>query len=169
MRRFDFTSQDYLRDPASTLTRLRAAGPLVEVRFPIIGRIWITTSSEMASRVLKDSKTFTMRRDGALAGLRWWMPGWVRTLAVSMLSMDEPEHTRLREIVDEAFRRRAILDMEPRILAIADELADELFAEGSPADLVERYARKLPLAVICELLGLPRADRTRSSSPGPTA
>ena len=51
--------------------------------------------------------------------------------------------------------------MEPRIFAIADELAAELFADGSPADLVERYARKLPLSVICELLGLPRADRPR--------
>ena len=48
-----------------------------------------------------------------------------------------------------------------RIFAIADELAAELFADGSPADLVERYARKLPLSVISELLGLPRADRPR--------
>src|SRR5215208_5475229 len=78
-----------------------------------------------------------------------------------MLSMDEPDHTRLRSIVDEAFRRRAVLDMEPRILAIAEELAAELFAEGSPADLVERYARKLPLSVICELLGLPLQDREK--------
>ena len=78
-----------------------------------------------------------------------------------MLTMDEPDHTRLRSIVDEAFRRRAVLDMEPRILAIADELAAELFADGSPADLVERYARKLPLSVICELLGLPSEDRPR--------
>ena len=76
-----------------------------------------------------------------------------------MLTMDEPDHTRLRSIVDEAFRRRAILDMESRIVSIADELASELFTDGSPADLVERYARKLPLSVICELLGLPRADR----------
>jgi cytochrome P450 len=51
--------------------------------------------------------------------------------------------------------------MEPRILAIADELAGALFAAGSPADLVERYARRLPLAVICELLGLPEADRPK--------
>jgi cytochrome P450 len=86
------------------------------------------------------------------------MPGWIRTLAVSMLTMDEPDHTRLRSIVDEAFRRRAVLEMEPRILAMADELAADLFSDGSPADLVERYARKLPLSVICELLGLPRAD-----------
>ena len=161
MLRIDFTSQDYLRDPATGLARLRAAGPLVEVRFPIIGKTWITTTSELAGRVLKDSETFTMRKDGRVAGLRWWMPGWIRTLAVSMLTMDEPDHTRLRSIVDEAFRRRAVLEMEPRILAMADELAADLFSDGSPADLVERYARKLPLSVICELLGLPRADRPR--------
>jgi|SRR5262245_52302068 cytochrome P450 len=102
-----------------------------------------------------------MRKDGRVAGLRWWMPGWIRTLAVSMLTMDEPDHTRLPTIVDEAFRRRAVLEMEPRILAMADELAADLFTGGSPADLVERYARRLPLSVICELLGLPRADRRR--------
>ena len=78
-----------------------------------------------------------------------------------MLTMDEPDHTRLRNIVDEAFRRRAVLDMEPHIRVIADGLADQLFAEGSPADLVQRYARTLPLAVICELLGLPPADRPK--------
>jgi cytochrome P450 len=133
----------------------------VEVRFPIFGRVWIPTTSDLAARVLKGSETFTMRKNGAVAGLRWWMPAWVRALAVSMLSMDEPDHTRLRSIVDEAFRRRAVLGMEPRILAIADELAAELFADGGPADLVERYARKLPLSVICELLGLPDADRPR--------
>jgi cytochrome P450 len=161
MLHMDFTSQEYLRDPASGLAKLRAAGPVVQVRFPIIGKTWITTTSDLAGRVLKDSETFTMRRNGSVAGLRWWMPGWIRTLAVSMLTMDEPDHTRLRSIVDEAFRRRAILDMEPRIFAIADELAAGLFKDGSPADVVERYARKLPLSVICELLGLPTTDRSR--------
>lgn len=159
--RFDFTSQDFLRDPAAGIARLRASGPLVEVRFPIIGRTWITTTQEMAGRVLKDSGTFTMRKEGGRAALPWWVPRLVGTLANNMLTMDEPDHTRLREIVDEAFRRRAILEMEPHILAIADALARELFADGSPADLVERYARVLPLSVICELLGLPRADRAR--------
>jgi cytochrome P450 PksS len=78
-----------------------------------------------------------------------------------MLSKDEPDHRRLRDIVDEAFRRRAVMDMEPRILALADQLAGELFADGSPADLIDRYARELPLSVICELLGLPAADRPK--------
>lgn len=158
----DFTSQDHLRDPAGTMERLRSAGPVVQVRFPIVGKVWITTTEEAADRVLKDGKTFTLRKaDGAIAGMRWWMPGLFRALANNMLTMDEPDHTRLRSIIDEAFRRRAILEMEPRIAEIADSLATELFEDGNPADLVDRYARKLPLSVICELLGLPAADRPK--------
>ena len=79
----------------------------MEVRFPIVGRTWITTTGELAARVLKDNKTFTMRKNGTPAGVRWWMPGSIRALAVSMLSMDEPDHTRRRSIVDEAIGRRA--------------------------------------------------------------
>src|SRR5215468_10925059 len=160
--RVDFTSQDFFRDPAASIERLRVAGPVVEVRLPIMGRVWITTTQEMASRVLKDNRVFTVRKDdGTVAGLRWWMPNIFRAFTKSMLSVDEPDHTRLRGIVEEAFRRRAILDMEPRIRAIADELAGDLFAQGSPEDLVTRYARVLPLSVICELLGLPLADRPK--------
>ena len=133
-----------------------ASGPVVATRFPIVGKVWITTTYELTARVLKDSETFTLRKEGGgLAGLRWWMPAFVSALANNMLTMDEPDHTRLRGIVDEAFRRRAVLDMEPRIRGIADDLAGQLFSDGSPADLVKRYARTLPLSVICELLGLP--------------
>jgi cytochrome P450 len=161
-QRFDFTSQAFFRDPAAGIARLRASGPVVATRFPIVGKVWITTTYEATARVLKDSATFTLRKEGGvLAGLAWWMPAFIGALANNMLTMDEPDHTRLRDIVDEAFRRRAVLDMEPRIRAIADELAGELFAAGSPADLVERYARTLPLSVICELLGLPLADRAK--------
>jgi cytochrome P450 len=158
----DFRSQAYFRNPAAEIEKLRSAGRVVEIRFPMIGNVWTTTTQDLADRVLKDSDTFTVRRDdGGLAGLPWWVPMIVRHLTHNMLSKDEPDHRRLRDIVDEAFRRRAILDMEPRILAIGEQLADELFAAGSPADLVDRYARKLPLAVICELLGLPLADRSK--------
>jgi cytochrome P450 len=162
--RVDFTSQNYFRNPAAALEKLRQQGPVVEVSFPIIGRVWATTTQALADRVLKDTDTFTIRKDdGEVAGMRWWMPKIIRTFTKSMLSMDEPDHKRLRDIVDEAFRRRAVLGMEPHIRATAAELADELFADGSPADLIERYARKLPLWVICELLGLPAADRARFS------
>jgi cytochrome P450 len=158
----DFGSQDYFRNPAAAIERLRAAGPVVEVRFPMIGKVWTPTTQVLADQVLKDTETFTIRSDvGAVAGLQWWMPAILRTFTNTMLSMDDPDHKRLRDVVDEAFRRRAIIGMEPHIQAIGDELANELFAEGSPADLVARYARKLPLSVICELLGLPLADRPK--------
>jgi cytochrome P450 len=160
--RVDFASQEFFRNPAAEIEKLRAAGPVVQVQFPIVGTVWTTTTQDLADRVLRDSHSFTLRKDdGSVAGFQWWMPKIVRTLANNMLSTDEPDHGRLRGIVDEAFRRRAILEMEPHIQAIAAELADELFAEGSPADLVDRYARKLPLSVICELLGLPLADRPK--------
>jgi len=160
--RLDFTSEAFFRDPPKAIAALRAAGPVVATRFPLVGDVWITTTHDATAQVLKDSTIFTLRKeDGDVAGLRWWMPGLVRTIANNMLTMDEPDHTRLRSIVDEAFRRRAIVAMEPRIRAIADSLADELFAKGSPADLVQSYARILPLSVISELLGLPMADRPR--------
>ncbi|MBW7967895.1 cytochrome P450 [Bradyrhizobium sp. BR 10289] len=160
--RLDFTSEAFFRDPPRAIAALRAQGPVVATRFPLVGDVWITTTHDATAQVLKDSTIFTLRKgDGDLAGLRWWMPALVRTIANNMLTMDEPDHTRLRSIVDEAFRRRAIVAMEPRIRAIADGLADELFAKGSPADLVQNYARILPLSVISELLGLPMADRPR--------
>ena len=159
-QRVGFTSEAFFRDPAATVAMLRAIGPAVETRFPIVGEVWVTTTYEATARVLKDSATFSLRKEsGAVAGLRWWMPKLVETLASNMLTTDEPDHTRMRSIVDEAFRRRAVLDMEPRIRAIAEELADEIFGQGSPADLVARYAQILPLSVICELLGLPATDR----------
>jgi len=160
--RLDFTSEAFFRDPPKAIAALRAQGPVVATRFPLVGDVWITTTHDATAQVLKDSATFTLRKEGGeVASIRWWMPKLVTTIASNMLTMDEPDHTRLRGIVDEAFRRRAIVAMEPRIRAIADDLAAGLFADGAPADLVERYARILPLSVICELLGLPMADRAR--------
>ena len=160
--RVDFASEAFFRHPAAAVAMLRASAPVVATRFPIVGRVWVTTTYEATARLLKDSTNFTLRKEGgAVAGLRWWMPRLVQTLASNMLTTDEPDHTRLRSIVDEAFRRRAVLEMEPRIRSIAAELTNELFAQGSPADLVARYAQILPLSVISELLGLPEADRPR--------
>src|SRR5438874_397241 len=99
------TSQEFLRDRAAAVRRMQAAGPVVEVRFPFVGRVWMTTTQEMASRVLKDGKLFTVRKDdGTVAGMRWWMPRVLRVLTNSMASADEKDHARLRGIVDEAFR-----------------------------------------------------------------
>src|SRR6185437_11347417 len=158
--RVDFESEAFFRDPAGVAAALQASAPLVAARFPLVGNVWVTTTHEATARVLKESGIFSLRNeDGAVAGLRWWMPKLVQTLAGNMLTTDEPDHARLRGIVDEAFRRRAVVAMAPRIRAIADELAGELFTQGNPADLVARYAQILPLSVISELLGLPESDR----------
>src|SRR5262245_65571524 len=107
--RVDFTSQAFFRDPAAGVERLRASGPVVATTFPIVGKVWITTTYELTARVLKDSETFTLRKEGGgLAGLRWWMPAFVRGLADDMLIMGEPDHQRLRRTVDQASPRRAV-------------------------------------------------------------
>ena len=89
------------------------------------------------------------------------MPSILRALANSMLTMDEPDHTRCAASSTRPFAAAPSSTWSRAFCAIADELAGELFADGSPADLVERYARTLPLSVICELLGLPPADRPK--------
>jgi hypothetical protein len=67
----DFGSRDYFRNPAATIEKLRAAGPVVEVRFPIVGRVWTPTTQALADQVLKDTATFTIRRDdGTVAGIK---------------------------------------------------------------------------------------------------
>jgi hypothetical protein len=60
----DFSSQQYLREPAGGLEELRKSGPVIQTRFPIVGKVWITTTYEAAGRVLKDSETFTLRKEG---------------------------------------------------------------------------------------------------------
>ncbi len=71
----DFVSQAYFRNPVAEIEKLRSAGPVVEVQFPMIGKVWTTTTQDLADRVLKDSETFTIRTGtGAVTGLQWWMP-----------------------------------------------------------------------------------------------
>ena len=110
----------------------------------MMGPTFVTTTEEAASRVLKDGADFGLRKDGGTAAARWWMPGIFRALGSNLLTTDEPDHTRLRGIVDEAFHRRAIIGMTPRVEALADELAASLFADGSPADLVDRSLNYMP-------------------------
>ena len=78
----------------------------------------------------------------------------------NMLSADKPDHTRLRSIVSKAFTNRRIQSLAPRIQQIADELIDAVQHRGK-MDLIDAYAFPLPIIVICEMLGLPVADRAK--------
>jgi cytochrome P450 len=75
--------------------------------------------------------------------------------------MDPPDHTRLRTLVAKAFTVRRVEELRPRAREIAIGLVKDMIAEGAPADLVDRFALPLPVAVICELLGVPVEDRPK--------
>src|SRR5438093_7178441 len=92
---FDFTSEAFFRDPQAGVAQLRAIGPAVATKFPIVGRVWVTTTYEAAAHVLKDSTLFTLRKEGgALVGLPWWTPTVSGTGANTMLTRDPPDTTR---------------------------------------------------------------------------
>ncbi|WP_241777574.1 cytochrome P450, partial [Streptomyces sp. CT34] len=76
-----------------------------------------------------------------------------------ILGMDPPDHTRLRSLVAKAFTVRQVEKLRPQVKELTRELLDELEAAGPPADLVDRYALPIPVAVICRLLGVPTEDR----------
>jgi cytochrome P450 PksS len=154
--------QDFMRDPTPTLAALREEGSFARSSIPLIGKVWLTTTQAAAVRILKDDKTFTVRRaNGKVIGMQWWMPSFIRRLSVNMLSSDEPDHKRLRSMVDEAFRRREIVQLEERAELLAEGYAEQLVRLGDGADLIQNLARPLPLSVICELLGLPGEDQEK--------
>lgn len=155
-----FTDPEFMSDPFKGADQLRDQAALVQVKLPVIGKVWVTTTQAALGIVLKDTETFSLRKhDGRVTGVQWWMPKAITLLANNMLTMDDPDHARLRGLVDKAFRRDFIMGLEPRIQTIADNMATRLFDERDTADLVHGFARKFPLAVICELLGIREKDR----------
>jgi cytochrome P450 len=75
-----------------------------------------------------------------------------------MLVQDPPDHTRLRGLVVKAFTARRVEDMRPRIQQIVDETLDRIIPEGK-MDLIEDFAFRLPVTVICDMLGIPEEHR----------
>jgi len=76
-----------------------------------------------------------------------------------LLAQDPPDHTRLRRMLTGEFTVRRIKGLEPRITEIVEEHLDRMEQLGPPIDLVEHFALAIPSLVICELLGVPYADR----------
>lgn len=158
---FDLVSPGFHADPFPTLSRMRAQGSVVPIKLPILGRIRLTTTHSACAELLKDSERFV--RDPGNAGSRTQarvlgiLPNTLGLLAKNMLGVDDPEHRRLRSLVDQVFARRGIAAVKPTIEEVADRLLDRL--NGIPeTDLMQSYCRDLPLSVICAMLGLPEKD-----------
>ncbi|HZC15364.1 MAG TPA: cytochrome P450 [Caulobacteraceae bacterium] len=160
--RFDLVGQAFKRNPFPTLAAMRAAGPVIPVRMPLLGKVWLTTTHAATLAMVKDNAAFVQEGRHAgksgVPGMQWWMPRSLKLLANNMLMKDEPDHRRLRTLVDKAFARRDVLAMRANIEAIADRVLDG-FEGREEVDLADAYARRVPLEVICDLLGLPDEDR----------
>jgi cytochrome P450 len=81
-----------------------------------------------------------------------------RSMSHWMLQQDPPDHTRLRGLVVKAFTARRVEDMRPRIQQIVDETLDRVAAQGH-MDLIEDFAFRLPVTIICDMLGIPAEHR----------
>jgi len=79
--------------------------------------------------------------------------------ATSMLSLDPPDHTRLRRLVAKAFTPKTVENLRPDIVRLTDELLDK-FSPGADVDIISELALPLPMAVIGEMLGIPAEERT---------
>jgi cytochrome P450 len=81
-----------------------------------------------------------------------------RSLGHMMLQQDPPDHTRLRGLVVKAFTARRVEDMRPRIQQVVDETLDRIIPQGK-MDLIEDFAFRLPVTIICDMLGIPEEHR----------
>ncbi|MBP2478260.1 cytochrome P450 [Crossiella equi] len=136
---------------------LQAAEGLARVQLPAGEPAWLITRYADARFVMGDkrfSRAMAVDRDAPRH-----TEGQPSTGGVA--AMDPPEHTRLRTLVAKAFTVRRVEKLRPWVRELAEDYLDQLIALGQPADLVAHYAKPIPVAVICELLGVPVADRPR--------
>jgi cytochrome P450 len=75
----------------------------------------------------------------------------------SMINMDDPRHARLRRIVSAAFNPRMVSSVEQSIQAVADSIIDKV-REAGECDFVTQVSSRLPLQVICDMMGIPESD-----------
>jgi cytochrome P450 len=141
--------RDHL-DPAADLRRLAGSGGLARSE-TLLGPAWLVSRHADVREVLGDADRFSssgttrmaINRDGFL------------------LSYDPPDHTRLRRMLTPEFTVRRMRRIEPRVEEIITTHLDAMALAGPPADLVSAFALPVPSLVICELLGVPYADRDR--------
>jgi cytochrome P450 len=154
--------RDHPFDPPAELRRLRAGRPINRLAFPDGHLGWLVTGHAEARQVLSDP-LFSARQELRHFPVRLPFiteqqgparPGW-------FVRMDPPDHTRLRRLLTGQFTVRRMNQLTPRIAAIAREHLDVMERQGPPVDLVQAYALPIPSLVICELLGVPYADRER--------
>ncbi|MEX2207316.1 MAG: cytochrome P450 [Myxococcota bacterium] len=142
-------------DPHPALKRLRETHPVHET---VIG-LWRLTRYADCLRLLRDAPTGVRLSDGTRPG-QDRIPGALASFGQFMLQQDPPAHTRLRRLVSKAFTPRAVERMREHVQTLADALVDRALERGE-LDAIADLALPVPSTVICEMMGVPVADRER--------
>src|SRR3977135_2732212 len=153
---FNPLAPEFIRDPYPHYERLRTTDPM---HLSPLGMCVASRHAE-ASLVLRDKR---FGKDYVERTMRRYGPDIMkepvfRSFSHTMLQQDPPAHTRLRGLVVKAFTARRVEDMRPRIQQIVDETLDRTIPLGK-MDLIEDFAFRLPVTVICDMLGIPEEHR----------
>ena len=144
-------SPAFREDPYPYYERFRGPSPLLRVA----ETIWFALGHADVTTLLRHPRMSTDEQQHAATEAGNALdPNRTR----SLLFMDPPDHTRLRNLVARAFTPRRIEGLRAATAAITAELLDAMPADGTPVDLIPAFAYPLPVRVICRLLGIPEAD-----------
>jgi cytochrome P450 len=153
---FNPMSPDFIRDPYPAFARLRETDPMLMT--PL--KAYLASKHADVGFILRDrrfGKDFA-GRTVARYGPEILNEPVFRSMSHWMLTQDPPDHTRLRGLVVKAFTARRVEDMRTRIQSIVDDSIDRVEKQGR-MDLIADYAFRLPVIVICDMLGIPEEDR----------
>jgi cytochrome P450 len=148
-----------------TFARFRAAGPVIPIELPGGVRVWAVTTHTAVREVLAGDHTRFGKHSSHWAALRdghvpedW--PFLPLVLGEHMLMRDGLGHLRLRSLLTRDFTPARVEGLRPQVVQIADSLITALIDEGA-VDLIPSFADQVPIAVTCELFGIPPEDRAQ--------
>jgi cytochrome P450 len=151
-------------NPPRQITRLREDRPVSPIVMPDGHEGWIVTGYDALRQLMADTR-FSSRQDIGILHVPYETPGMPVATEPSpqvpglFIAMDPPDHTRLRRKLTGAFTVKRMKQLEEQIIDIAERQLDEMARLTPPVDLVKEFALPVPSLVICELLGVPYADR----------
>ncbi|WP_425483898.1 cytochrome P450 [Fodinicola acaciae] len=151
-------------DPPRQVSLLREGRPVSPMIFPDGHQGWLVTGYDAVRQVMADTR-FSSRQDLGVMHVPYEIPGMPVATEPSppmpgvFIAMDPPDHSRLRKRLTGAFTVKRMKTLEEQILAITERQLDHLAGLTPPVDLVREFALPVPSLVICELLGVPYADR----------
>ncbi len=145
-------------DPPAEYRTLRDEAPVAEVTLPDGATGWLGSRYADVRAVLADPRFSARRRQLRTGGPPADAPAPPPAPGMFIM-MDAPEHTRFRRLLTGQFTVRRMRQLAPAVERIVAEHLDAMAAAGGPVDLVQTFALPIPSLVICELLGVPYADR----------